>query len=119
MSSPGTSEIASVTARAGQAAAARRPPLTAERCLRTQLISEMVAPDRSNSPVTARLSASETPGAGAASSADPPPESRHSKRSSSPSPAARLRISSAAASPAPSGTGCAASATRMREVGAP
>ena len=43
-SSPGTSEIASVTICAGAAAAASRPPLIAERCLRTQLISPMVAP---------------------------------------------------------------------------
>jgi hypothetical protein len=43
-SSPGTSEIASVTTRAGAAARARRPPLIAERCLRTQLISAMLAP---------------------------------------------------------------------------
>ena len=38
-SSPGTSEITRVTTFAGKAAAARRPPLMAERCLRTQFIS--------------------------------------------------------------------------------
>jgi hypothetical protein len=43
-SSPGTSEIARVSTRAGQAAAASRPPLIAERCLRTQFISPMLAP---------------------------------------------------------------------------
>ena len=36
-SSPGTSEIAKVTTRAGAAAAASRPPLIAERCLRTRV----------------------------------------------------------------------------------
>src|SRR4051794_6026114 len=37
-SSPGTSEMTSVSTRAGWAAAARRPPLMAERCLRTMFI---------------------------------------------------------------------------------
>ena len=37
-SSPGTSEIRRLTTRAGCAAAARRPPLIAERCLRTAFI---------------------------------------------------------------------------------
>ena len=45
-SSPGTSEIASVTSRAGCARAAKRPPLMRERCLRTVLISPMLAPQR-------------------------------------------------------------------------
>ena len=44
-SSPGTSEMANVTTSAGQAAAARRPPVMAERCLRTQLTSPIGAPD--------------------------------------------------------------------------
>ena len=43
-SSPGTSLIVSVTTRAGAQAAASRPPLMRERCLRTQFISEMLAP---------------------------------------------------------------------------
>ena len=38
-----------------------RPPLMAERCFRTQLISAMVAPQVSSARVTARLSSSETP----------------------------------------------------------
>ena len=75
-SSPGTSEIARVTTRAGAAAAASRPPLIAERCLRTVLISPIVAPERSSARVTACLSASVRPGAGSASSAEPPPEIR-------------------------------------------
>lgn len=51
--SPGTSEMSSVTSRAGWHAAARRPPLMRERCRRTQFISEMVAPDLSNALLTA------------------------------------------------------------------
>src|SRR3546814_1330024 len=47
-SSPGTSEISRLTTRAGAAAAARRPPLMAERCLRRQFISSMAAPERSS-----------------------------------------------------------------------
>ena len=47
-SSPGTSEMASVSAAAGQAASASRPPLIAERCLRTALISPMAAPEASS-----------------------------------------------------------------------
>ena len=75
-SSPGTSEIAKVTTRAGAAAAASRPPLIAERCLRTVLISVIVAPERSNARVTACLSAKSGPEPAAASSAEPPPDAR-------------------------------------------
>src|SRR5262249_62411887 len=41
----GTSETRMETCCAGEAACARRPPLTAERCLRMVLISAMVAPE--------------------------------------------------------------------------
>ena len=76
-SSPGTSEIARVSTRAGAAAAASRPPLIADRCLRTALISPIVAPRaRATRRVTACLSARVSPGAGSASSAEPPPEIR-------------------------------------------
>ena len=75
-SSPGTSEIASVTTRAGAAAAARRPPLIAERCFLTVLISPIVAPERSKARVTACLSARLRPGAGKVNNAEPPPETR-------------------------------------------
>ena len=61
-SSPGTSEISSATTRAGGAAAASRPPLIAERCLRTQFISSIVAPERSSARFTACLSARVRPG---------------------------------------------------------
>ena len=43
-SSPGTSLIASVTTRAGAAAAASRPPLMADKCFRTTFISVILAP---------------------------------------------------------------------------
>ena len=56
-SSPGTSEIRRATTRAGCAATARRPPLMALRCLRTQLISSIEAPDASIARLTACLSA--------------------------------------------------------------
>jgi hypothetical protein len=44
-SSPGTSLMASVTTRAGCAAAASRPPAKALRCLRMQFISWIEAPE--------------------------------------------------------------------------
>ena len=47
-SSPGTSLISSVTTRAGAQRAASRPPLIADRCLRTQFISSIAAPLRSS-----------------------------------------------------------------------
>ena len=108
-SSPGTSEIASVITRAGAAAAASRPPLIAERCFRTVLISPIVAPERSNARVTACLSAKVRPGAGSARSAEPPPEIKQISWSSGPSPRAMSRIPRAASSPARSGTGWLAS----------
>ena len=84
-SSPGTSEISNVaTAAPGAAWSASRPPFTAERCLRTQFISWMVAPERSSAAVTCCLWVSVMPGTGAASSALAPPEIRHSRRSSGP-----------------------------------
>ena len=89
-SSPGTSLMRYVTTRAGWAAAARRPPFTAERCLRTQFISAIVAPLRSRAAFTARLSSSETPSAGSASSAEPPPEMRQMSRSSAVEAAGQL-----------------------------
>ena len=113
-SSPGTSEISSDTVRAGNAAAASRPPLIAERCLRTQFISSIEAPERSSARLTACLSASVSPSAGSDSSDEPPPEISASTRSSSPSPCTSSRIRAAAARPASSGTGCAASTTSIR-----
>ena len=118
-SSPGTSEIRRLTTRAGAAAAARRPPLMADRCLRTQFISAMLAPDFNRARLTARLSSSVRPGAGNASSAEPPPEIRQSTRSSAERPWTIRRIRAAAAWPAASGTGWAASTTSMRSQGTP
>ena len=82
-SSPGTSLIARVTTRAGAAAAARRPPLIADRCFRTAFISVMLAPQASSARLTACLSASVRPGAGAASRAEAPPDISAMTRSSS------------------------------------
>ncbi len=83
-SSPGTSEITSVTTLAGCAAAARRPPLIAERCLRTTFIWPMSAPEASRARLSACLSSRLMPGAGRLSRAEAPPEIRHSTRSSAP-----------------------------------
>ncbi|MCY1353213.1 hypothetical protein D9M69_395480 [compost metagenome] len=104
---------------AGQLALARRPPLIAERCLRTQFISPMVAPDLSSALLIACLSLSVMPSAGRASSEEPPPESRKITRSLS----VRLLTSSstrrATRSPASSGTGWAASTTSILRQSAP
>ncbi len=116
-SSPGTSLIASVTTRAGLAAAASLPPLMAERCLRTQFISEMFAPQASSARLIACLSASVSPSAGAAQSAEPPPDIRASTRSSGPRPRTRSRRRRAPRSLLASGTGCEASITSMCLVG--
>ncbi len=117
-SSSGTSEIISVTTRAGAAASASRPPLIEDRCLRTQFISPIGAPLRKSARLIACFSSKVMPGAGSASSADAPPDSRHSTRSSGPSPEASSMIRRAASRPAASGTGCAASTTSIRRHGA-
>ena len=78
---PTTSESANVTT-SQRAAAARPPPFTADRCLRTAFSSSIDAPASSSSFVVACLSASVTPSAGAASSADAPPDSSTSSDSS-------------------------------------
>src|SRR5271166_3130028 len=75
-SSPGTSEISKATTRAGAAAAANLPPLIADRCLRTQFISEIAAPLFSKALLIPCLSARVMPGAGKDKSAEPPPEIR-------------------------------------------
>ena len=75
---------------AGWHAAASRPPLIADRCLRTQFISSIVAPDLSSARLTSCLSSSVRPGAGSASSAEPPPEIRQA-RDRPPSGPARAR----------------------------
>ena len=113
-SSPGTSLMSSVTTLAGAQRTASRPPLIADRCLRTQFISSMAAPLFSSAWFTACLSSSVSPGAGIESNADPPPETRNSTRSSAVRPWASAEMRAAAARPASSGTGCEASTTSMR-----
>ena len=83
-SSPGTSEIIRETILAGAAATASRPPLMADKCLRTQLISLMLAPLLSSALFKDRLSSSVRGGAGAERRADPPPYIRQSARSFGP-----------------------------------
>ena len=113
-SSPGTSEMSRVSMRAGRQASARRPPLIAERCFRTQLISPIVAPEFSSSRDSARLSSSVMPSPGSASGAEPPPEIRQRTRSSAVRPATvSVSRRRAASRPAASGTGCAASTISM------
>ena len=104
-SSPGTSEIMRVTTRAGAAAAASLPPLIADKCRRTQFISEMVAPLFKRALLMPCLSASVTPSAGRARSAEPPPDIRQSTKSSGDRPLSMARMRFAAFCPAASGTG--------------
>ena len=118
-SSPGTSLITSVTTRAGYAAAASRPPLMADRCLRTAFITPIGAPHASRDAFTACLSASVMPGPGSAARAEPPPEISASTRSSGPNPATSASSARAPASLFASGTGWLASITRICRVGAP
>ncbi len=116
-SSPGTSEISSVTTRAGWHSAPSRPPLSADRWRRTQFISEIVAPLASSAVLTARLSSSVRPGAGATSSDEPPPEISAITRSSALRPVTFAAMRREAARPAASGTGCAACTISMRSHG--
>ena len=117
-SSPGTSEIRSVTTLAGCAAAASLPPLIAERCFLTRRSSGRCRRPRRGAPCsTACLSSSESPSAGSARSAEPPPEIRQSTRSSGPAPRASSRMRRAASRPAASGTGCEASTISIRVAG--
>ena len=112
--SPTTSDRIRLSEWAGYISAAMRPPLSADRCLRTQFNSPMVAPAASNRRVVSCLSARLTPSAGAASSAEPPPDTTLISNVS----AVARRHSAASARPAAalsaSGTGCPASSRRMR-----
>ena len=98
-----------VTSFAGEARRASRPPLMRERCLRTVLISPMVAPERNSVRVTVCLSANDTPSAGAIQLAEAPPDISTSTRSSAPALSASASARSAACNPAASGIGCPAS----------
>ena len=117
-SSPGTSEISSVTTCAGWHAAARRPPLIADRCRRTQFISPIVAPDLSSARLTSCLSSSVRPSAG----------KREQRRAAAGDQRNHEVVGGEAADqsracaprrrrPAASGTGCAASTISMRSHG--
>ena len=117
--SPGTSEIASVTTRAGCARVASRPPLMRERCFRTVFISVMLAPERSSARVMSCFSSSVIPAAGAIQLADAPPESSTSTRSSTSATSANSSARSAAARPAASGIGCPDSIIDTLRVGRP
>ena len=77
------SETTSETTRAGWAAAASRPPLMVETCLRMVFIAAIGAPEASSASLTAISSASVRPPAGDGSSAEPPPEISATTRSSS------------------------------------
>ena len=116
-SSPGTSEMATATSGAGNACCASRPPLMRERCLRTVLTSTIEAPEARSARVTACLSASERPAAGAIQFAEAPPETRTSTRSCGPADSAKASASIVAARPAASGSGWPASTTRTIRVG--
>ena len=69
-----TSESSRDSTRAGAARRASWPPLMREMCLRTALISWMVAPQASSSRVVACFSSSVMPSAGRGSRAEAPPE---------------------------------------------
>ena len=73
----GTSVIASVNFIDRGAAAARRPPFVAERCLRITLISSMGAPQVTSAECNFRKSSSvAAESSGCSTSDEPPPESR-------------------------------------------
>ena len=90
--SPITSEMIRLNKARPLNAWASRPPLKSERCLRTQFISLMVAPQACSNWVTCCLSSSVIPAAGAGNNAEPPPEIRHSSTSCGPAFRAISRI---------------------------
>ena len=100
-----TSEIASVSVRPAHAAA-RRPPLMPDRCLRTQLSSSMARPSCISARVICCFSANVTPGTGRHSSAEAPPERSTMSRPSAGTAPAAARAASAAATLSPVGVGC-------------
>ena len=114
ISSPITSLSSSASTAAGAASRASCPPLIAEMCLRTALISWMSAPEASSSRVTACFSSSVMGAAGSGISADAPPEIRHSTRSRRPAAAAMSAMRRAPAAPRSSGTGWPHSFSSMR-----
>src|ERR1035437_8413890 len=103
--SPMTSERSRDSTRAGAARRASCPPLMSEMCLRTVLISWMVAPEARSTRVVACFSSRVMPAAGRGKSAEAPPETRQITRSSRVAAAAICAIRSAPATPRSSGTG--------------
>ncbi len=104
--SPTTSERRRLTTVAGWASLASQPPLKPERCLRTALISRMVAGDLiTRASVTALLSSRETPSRGRGIRLEPPPEIRQRTRSPSSASLTRRRMRLVPSTPASSGMG--------------
>jgi hypothetical protein len=99
------------------AASARRPPLIAERCLRTQLISAMLAPQASSALVTARFSSSVMPVHRRRQQGRTAAGQQHQHQVVRPRPCTACSRRVAACCPAASGVGCEASTTSMRRVG--
>ena len=81
---PRTSDITSCITSAGYASSASFPPLIADSCFLTVLISEIFAPHLSNRLLTFCLSDKEIPSAGRHIRLDAPPESRKKIRSLAP-----------------------------------
>ncbi len=73
---PITSDKIKLISRAGYTIWARPPPLTFDRCFRTQLTSSMPAPDASGACVVLRFWSRLMPSAGRQNRDDPPPEIR-------------------------------------------
>src|SRR5438034_2085062 len=117
-SSPPTSERMSVSTEA-VVAAASRPPLIAERCLRTALTSTIVAPERRSSCVVRCLSASVSPAAGKGRRLEAPPDRSTINRSSLSREEASCSTRRAACTPLRSGIGWPASATAIPDFARP
>ena len=105
MWSPATSETVRLISRAGAAAAARRPPLKAETCLRTVFTSTMLIPEESSSSCRSRFSAAETPSGGRLASEELPPVKQAITMSRSPALSAIESSRRAAAIERPVGSG--------------
>ena len=109
--SPMMSERTTENTFAGAQYCAKRPPLTAERCLRSVFISTMFAPQASSCFVMSSSSAAGM--SGFSKSAEPPPESRKSTVSSAVRFSTSFIAASAEAKEFSSGTGWPASMMRV------
>ena len=102
----GTSLTPRVTFIAAGAAAARRPPFTAERCLRTALISAIDAPQVTSTRLSCCISPSVIAGSSGSSTSDePPPDNRKKTSVSASQRCSSSRISRAARKLSSSGSG--------------